>query len=79
VPAWVPRGGWACCCGGRWYVPCHGFQNLCSLTPVNNGGYLSMGYYWRDHNRAFNLASLARSIKFLGPDPSGWTTDPFGG
>lgn len=57
----------------------NGYQSLCSTTPVNNGGYLSMYYYWRDHNQAFNLASLARSMKFLGHDPAAWTTDPFGG
>jgi hypothetical protein len=57
----------------------NGYQSLCSKTPVNNGGYLSMEYYWRDHNQAFNLASLARSMTFLGTNPAGWSTQPIAG
>ena len=41
--------------------------------------YMTMYYYWRGHPQALNLASLLRSTKFFGPDPSGWTTRPIAG
>ena len=40
---------------------------------------MTMYYYWRGHAQALNLASLVRSMKFFGPDPSGWTTQPIAG
>jgi hypothetical protein len=55
-----------------------GDQAVCAPKSID-GGYLSMYYYWRGHAQALNLASLARSTKFFGPDPAGWTTQPIAG
>jgi hypothetical protein len=38
-----------------------------------------MYYFWHGHAQALNLASLVRSMTLLGPDPSGWTTQPIAG
>ncbi len=54
-------------------------QFICAATRVDGRGYLNMYYYWRGHAQALNLASLVRSMKFLGPDPSGWTAQPVAG
>jgi hypothetical protein len=54
-------------------------QSICALTRVDGRGYLNMYYYWRGHAQALNLASLVRSMTFLGPDPSGWATQPIAG
>ena len=51
-------------------------QFICATTRVGGRGYLNMYYFWRGHAQALNLANLVRSITFLGPDPSGWTTQP---
>jgi len=51
-------------------------QSICALTRVDGRGYLTMYYYWRGHAQALNLASLVRSMTFLGSDPSGWATQP---
>ncbi len=52
-----------------------GDQAVCAPKSID-GGYMTMYYYWRGHPQALNLASLLRSTKFFGPDPSGWTTQP---
>jgi hypothetical protein len=54
-------------------------QFICATTRVDGRGYLNMYYYWRGHAQALNLTDLVRSMKFLGPDPSGWTTQPVAG
>jgi hypothetical protein len=54
-------------------------QFICALTRVDGRGYLNMYYFWRGHAQALNLASLVRSMTLLGPDPSGWTTQPIAG
>jgi hypothetical protein len=54
-------------------------QFICATTRVDGRGYLNMYYFWRGHAQALNLASLVRSTKFFGPDPSGWTTQPIAG
>jgi len=55
-----------------------GDQAVCAPKAID-GEYMSMYYYWRGHPQALNLASLLRSTKFFGPDPSGWTTQPIAG
>jgi hypothetical protein len=54
-------------------------QFICAVTRVDGRGYLNMYYYWRGHPQALNLASLVRSMIFLGSDPSGWATEPIAG
>ena len=54
-------------------------QSICALTRVDGRGYLNMYYFWRGHPQALNLASLVRSMRLLGPDPSRWTTQPIAG
>ncbi len=54
-------------------------QFICATTRVDGRGYLNMYYYWRGHAQALNLANLVRSMNFLGPAPSGWTTQPVAG
>ena len=54
-------------------------QFICAATRVDGRGYLNMYYYWRGHAQALNLATLVSTMKFLGQDPSGWTTQPIGG
>ena len=53
-------------------------QAVCAPKSID-GEYMTMYYYWRGHAQALNLASLVRSTKFFGPDPSGWTTQPIAG
>ena len=55
-----------------------GDQAVCAPKTID-GEYMTMYYYWRGHAQALNLASLVRSAKFFGPDPSGWTTQPIAG
>jgi hypothetical protein len=55
-----------------------GDQVVCATKPID-GQYMTMYYYWRGHPQALNLASLLRSTKFFGPNPSGWTTQPIAG
>lgn len=54
-------------------------QFISATTRVDDRGYLNMYYYWRGHAQALNLTGLVRSMKLLGPDPSGWTTQPVAG
>ena len=54
-------------------------QSICAVPIVDGRGHLNMYYYWRGHAQALNLASLVRSMTFLGADPSGWTTRPIAG
>ena len=54
-------------------------QSICALTRVGGRGYLNMYYFWRGHPEALNLASLVRSMIFLGSNPSGWSTQPIAG
>jgi hypothetical protein len=54
-------------------------QAICATTRVDGRGYLNMYYYWRGHAQALSLPDLVRSMKLLGPDPSGWTTQPVAG
>jgi hypothetical protein len=54
-------------------------QSICATTRVDGRGYLNMYYYWRGHAQALNLANVVRSMKLLGPDPSGWATAPIAG
>jgi hypothetical protein len=54
-------------------------QSVCATTRVDGRGYLNMYYYWRGHAQALNLVNLVRSMDFLGPDPSGWATQPIAG
>ena len=53
-------------------------QAVCAPKSID-GEYMTMYYYWRGHAQALNLASLVRSMTFLGPDPSGWATQPMAG
>jgi hypothetical protein len=42
-------------------------------------GFVNMYYYWAGHNQALSLASLVKSMRFLGPGPAGWSASPFAG
>ena len=55
-----------------------GDQAVCAPKSIDRE-YMTMYYYWRGHAQALNLASLLRTTKFFGPDPSGWTTQPIAG
>jgi hypothetical protein len=77
-----PAQSWVMTGGIRWAYNYSsgpgGDQVVCAPTAID-GQYMTMYYYWRDHAQALNLASLLRSMKFFGPDPSGWTTQPIAG
>jgi hypothetical protein len=77
-----PAQSWVMTGGIRWAYNYSsgpgGDQVVCAPTAID-GQYMTMYYYWRGHAQALNLASLLRSMKFFGPDPSGWTTQPIAG
>jgi hypothetical protein len=74
--SWVTTGGirWAY----TYSTGPGGDQAACAPKTID-GEYMTMYYYWRGHAQALNLASLVRSTTFFGPDPSGWTTQPYRG
>jgi hypothetical protein len=74
--SWVTTGGirWA-----SYYSSGPGGDQAVCAPKAIDGEYMTMYYYWRAHPQALDLASLVRSTKFFGPDPSGWTTQPIAG
>jgi len=78
-----PPTSWVTAGGIRWGIwvtsgP-KGDQGDCATTRAGGVGFVTMYYYWAGHNQAVSLASLVQSMRFLGSNPDGWTTNPLAG